>query len=193
MNAPTNAPTNAPMNAPGRLGRLLAAVPEAAKDIRLNLQAVLGPSSLTPAQAWGVAAAAALTTRSPELRDAVLADAGQQVGAAVVEDAIAAAALMAMNNVFYRFRHLVGRPGYEHKPPRLRMQRLQQPATNALDFELMALAVSALNGCAACVQAHERVVQQGGLGEDQVQDAVRIAAVVNAAATALASSRPAVA
>ena len=175
------------------LNRVLAALPEAAKDIRLNLPAVLQSAVLTPAQAWGVAAAAALATRAPELVAAVVADAERAAGAAVVEDAVAAASLMAMNNVFYRFRHLVGRPEYEQKPPRLRMQRLQKPATSATDFELMALAVSALNGCAACVQAHERVVTKGGLSEDHVVDAIRIAAVVNAAATALASTRPAVA
>jgi len=175
------------------LNRLLMALPEAAKDIRLNLPAVLQSSHLTPAQAWGVAAAAALATRSPELRDAVFADGDKAVGAAVLDDAVAAASLMAMNNVYYRFRHLVARPEYDQKPPRLRMQRLQKPATSALDFELMALAVSALNGCATCVQAHERVVTKGGMTEDQVHDAVRIAAVVNAAATALASTRPAVA
>jgi len=175
------------------LQKLLAALPEPAKDIKLNLPAVLQSAVLTPAQAWGVAAAAAITTRAPELIAAVLADAEAAVGAAVVDDAQAASSLMAMNNVFYRFRHLVGSSEYEQKPPRLRMQRLQKPATDAATFELMALAVSALNGCGVCVQAHERVVTKGGLNEDHVHDAVRIAAVVNATATALASCRPAVA
>ena len=127
------------------------------------------------------------------LRDAVLADAEAAAGAAVVEDAVAAASLMAMNNIYYRFRHLVGRPEYEQKPPRLRMQRLQKPATNAADFELMALAVSAIHGCAVCVQSHERVVTQGGLTQDQVHDAIRIAAVLHGVAVALGSVRAAVA
>jgi alkyl hydroperoxide reductase subunit D len=92
---------------------------------------------------------------------------------------------MAMNNVYYRFRHMVGKPSYEAKPARLRMQRIAKPATNKADFELFCLAVSAINGCEVCIRSHEAVVIDGGLTEDQVVDAVRIAAVVNAAAVAL--------
>jgi alkyl hydroperoxide reductase subunit D len=92
---------------------------------------------------------------------------------------------MAMNNVYYRFRHMVGKPAYSQKPARLRMQRIAQPLTSKVDFELFCLAVSAVNGCEACVKSHEQVVIEGGLGEEHVHDAVRIAAVVNAAAVAL--------
>jgi len=91
---------------------------------------------------------------------------------------------MAMNNVYYRFRHMVGKPAYEQIPPRLRMQRLAAPAGDRLDFELFALAVSAVNGCATCVQAHERVVTESGSSPQHVNDAIRIAATVHAAATA---------
>jgi alkyl hydroperoxide reductase subunit D len=92
---------------------------------------------------------------------------------------------MAMNNVYYRFRHMVGKPVYGEKPAGLRMNRLVQPATNRTDFELMALAVSALNGCEMCVRAHEKTVTEGGLTPDHVNDAVRIAATIYAAAVAL--------
>ena len=162
-------------------------LPEAAKDIRLNLQAVLQGGPLTPAQRWGTAIAAALAARSPRLRDALLAEARREVDEAVIEDARAAAAVMAMNNVYYRFRHMVGKPGYSQMPPRLRMQRIAQPATSKLDFELFCLAVSAINACEACVKAHEKVVVEGGLTEEHVHDAVRIAAVVHAAAVGLES------
>jgi lipoyl-dependent peroxiredoxin subunit D len=160
-------------------------LPEAAKDIRLNLQAVLQPGLLSPAQRWGVAVASAIASRHPELADAVVREAAAEVEAAVIEDARAAAALMAMNNVYYRFRHVVGKPSYAEKPARLRMNRLAQPAASKLDFELMALAVSAINGCEACVRAHEKVVVDGGLTEDHVNDAVRLAATLQAAAVAL--------
>jgi alkyl hydroperoxide reductase subunit D len=160
-------------------------IPDAAKDIRLNLQGVMGPGSLTPAQRWGVAIATAVASRSPELVRAVVADARQEVDDAVVEDAFAAASLMAMNNVYYRFRHLVGKPTYGHRPARLRMNRMVQPATSKVDFELVSLAVSAVNGCGTCVQSHEDVVIKHGLTEDQVHDAVRIAATIHAAAVAL--------
>ena len=103
----------------------------------------------------------------------------------MVEDAKAAAALMGMNNVYYRFRHLVGREEYAQKPARLRMQRIAQVATNKADFELFCLAVSAINGCETCIRSHEQVVREGGLNEDQVNDAIRIAATFHGAAVAL--------
>ena len=162
-----------------------SALPEAARDIRVNLQTVLTGGSLSPAQAWGIAAACAIAARNKHLREAILSDAAAEAGEAMVEDARAAAVLMGMNNVYYRFRHMVGRPGYAQKPPRLRMQRLAQPATGKADFELLCLAVSSINGCEACLRAHEQVVREAGLSEDQVHDAVRIAAVVHAAAIAL--------
>src|SRR5690349_9325687 len=164
---------------------LRTSIPDVARDIRLNLQSVLQPGTLTAAQRWGVAIASAVATRNVALRDAVIADAGAEVGADVIDDAIAAASLMAMNNVYYRFRHLVGKPSYSQLPARLRMNRLARPATNKLDFELFSLAVSAINGCETCVRAHEKVVIDGGLSEDHVHDAVRIAATVQAAAVAL--------
>ncbi len=151
------------------LEQLRGAIPDAAKDIRLNLQAVLRGGALSEGQRWGVAAAAAVTA----------------AGADVVEDAKAAVSLMAMNNVYYRFRHMVGKPIYGEKPAGLRMNRLMQPATNRTDFELMALAVSAINGCEMCVRAHEKTVTEGGLTPDHVNDAVRIAATIYAAAVAL--------
>jgi lipoyl-dependent peroxiredoxin subunit D len=160
-------------------------LPEAAKDIKLNLQTVLQDGTLSPAQRYGVAIASAIAARNAELRDALLADAPAEALPAVVEDAKAAAAVMAMNNVYYRFRHMVGKPSYADKPARLRMNRLVQPASNKLDFELFALAVSAINGCESCVRAHEQAVVAGGMTEDQVNDAVRIAATVNAAAVSL--------
>lgn len=175
------------------LEQLRAAIPDAAKDIRLNLQAVLRGGSLSEPQRWGVAAAAAVAARQPRLREAVLAAASTAAGAAVVEDARAAASLMAMNNVYYRFRHMVGKPIYGEKPAGLRMNRLMQPATNRVDFELMSLAVSAINGCETCVRAHEKTVTDGGLTADQVNDAVRIAATIYAAAVALEAGETAVA
>jgi len=164
------------------------ALPEPARDTKLNLQAVLQPGApgpLTPAQRWGVAVATAAAARNAALLDAVLRDAAAEVDAAVIDDALAAASLMAMNNVYYRFRHMVGKPSYSEKPARLRMNRLVKPATSKVDFELFSLAVSAVNGCETCVRSHEQVVTQGGLSEDAVHDAVRIAAVVHAAAVSL--------
>lgn len=172
------------------LQQLVAGLPDTAKDVRLNLTLVLQQSTLSPSQRFGTALAVAYASRSPALVSALQVAAGDQLPAAVAADAQAAAALMAMNNVYYRFRHMVGKPDYEALPARLRMQRLAAPAGDKVDFELFALAVSAVNGCATCVQAHERVVAAGGLSAAQVHDAVRIAAVVHATATALSWSLP---
>lgn len=168
------------------LAALRERLPEAAKDIKLNLQSVLSSGgALTQGQRWGVAAAAALAARHPSLSRAVLAEARREAGDAVVDDALAAAALMGMNNVFYRFKHRIGKASYQEKPARLRMNRLVKPLTNKLDFELFSLAVSAINDCESCVRAHEQAVVDGGLSEDAVIDATRIAATIHAAAVAL--------
>jgi alkyl hydroperoxide reductase subunit D len=170
------------------LDELRALLPDAAKDVRLNLPAVLGAGSLAPEQRWGVAIAAALAARHPALARALIAAA--EAPPAVVEDARAAAALMAMTNVYYRFKHLVDQPAYADLPARLRMNRLGQPASTKVNLELFSLAVSALAGCEVCIQSHERAVVAAGLTPEQVHDAIRIAATVNAAATALVEAAP---
>jgi alkyl hydroperoxide reductase subunit D len=167
------------------LESLKSAIPDSAKDLRLNLGAVLEPGTLNEAQVWGVAVACAIASRNPQLKAAVLEDAQAKVSPEVVEDAKAAAALMGMNNVYYRFRHLVGKDEYAHKPARLRMLRIAQPATNKTDFELLCLAVSTINGCESCIRSHEKVVIEGGLTADHVNDAVRIAATMHGVAVAL--------
>jgi lipoyl-dependent peroxiredoxin subunit D len=168
------------------LEALRASLPEEAKDVKLNLQTVLQGGSLADAQRWGVAIAAAVSTRDRRLVDALVEGASAAgVPAATISDAKAAAVVMGMNNVFYRFRHLIGTESYAERPPRLRMNRLAQPAGNKVDFELFALGVSAINACETCVRAHEHVVLEGGMTEEHVHDAVRIASTVQAAAVAL--------
>jgi alkyl hydroperoxide reductase subunit D len=163
------------------LKHLADTFPDAAKDIRLNLQAVLSDGSLTPRQRFGVAYACAVACRSRALCEALAHDAGDALDESVIDDAQAAAALMAMNNVFYRFRHIVGKPSYSGVPARLRMNRIAQPKTSKAEFELMCLAVSAINHCETCVRSHEKAVVEGGLNEANVVDAIRIAATIAAA------------
>ncbi len=167
--------------------KVRAALPDAARDIGLNLQSVLEGGTLSPAQRWGTAVAAAITARNPQLRHALVQDGAEHLAGGTLDDAVAAAVLMGMNNVFYRFRHQIGKATYSERPARLRMTRIAKPASNKLDLELFALAVSAINGCEACVRAHEKVVLDGGLTEEHVLDAVRIAATVQATAVALES------
>ncbi len=160
-------------------------LPDLAKDIKLNLQAVMTDSTLSVEQRWGVALASAQACGNAELRDATLADARKLAGEEIVQDATAAAVLMAMNNIYYRFRHMVGKEAYAAKSPRLRMNRMNQVTTTKANFELFSLAVSAIHGCEMCVRSHEEVVVAAGITMDQVNDTVRIAAVFHAVASAL--------
>ena len=158
-------------------------IPDHAKDVRLNIGSVLSRSSLEPEAALGVALAAAYAAKCKPIVDAIRSSGG--MSEAETTGALSAAALMGMNNVYYRFRHIIGKDSYSEKPARLRMMRLKQAATNQPDLELFCLAVSAVNNCEACTRSHEAVVLEGGLTEDHVHDAVRIAATINAAAVAL--------
>jgi lipoyl-dependent peroxiredoxin subunit D len=163
-------------------------LPDELKDIRLNLSSVLAGENLSPAQALGVALAAAAFVRCRPLVEAISADlraADAATAAPLVSDAVAAAGLMAMNTVYYRFRHMVGKESYGARPPRLRMSRMAQPATGKADFELMSLGCAALAGCELCIQNHEASLVHLGMSEEACHDAVRIAAVVNAAACGL--------
>lgn len=168
-----------------QIEKLRDVLPDAAKDTRLNLQSVFQSTTLTVEQLWGTAVAAAIATRNGEVAKAVFADALGKVDANVIEDAKAAASLMAMNNVYYRFRHMVGKESYSTKPARLRMNWIARPLGSKVDFELFCLAVSAINGCEMCIRSHEEVVIKGGLSEEQVHDAVRVAATIQATAVSL--------
>lgn len=168
-----------------RLKTLFGTIPDAAKDIKLNVQSVLSDGALEEKQRFGIAIACAHVARNESLKEALLTDASGILDDAWIEDAKAAAALMAMNNVFYRFRHMIGKPSYGAIPAKLRMQRLANPATTKLDFELLSIAVSAIHGCEMCVRAHEKSLLELGASEAQVNDAVRIAATIYAAAIAL--------
>lgn len=173
----------------GALNELLQTLPEEAKDLRLNLQSLLADGALSREQRLGTALACAYAVRSPQLARALLAEHsfGNSAGLSPAwqSDARAAAALMGMNNVFYRFRHLVGKESYASLPARLRMNRMAAVQTTKLDFELMSLAVSAIGGCGVCIASHERALIEGGLSEAQVLEAVRLAAVVQGLGTAL--------
>lgn len=164
---------------------LRGAVPEAAKDLRLNLERLLEEETLAAPVRYGVALAAAYASRSEVLRAQVLEAGADLLTPELIEDARAAAAIMGMNNVYYRFRHFLQDKEYARLPARLRMNRLAQPATTKATLELLSLAVSAINGCELCVVSHEQVLRQEGLSADEVHAAARIAAVIHGLAVAL--------
>jgi alkyl hydroperoxide reductase subunit D len=158
-----------------------------AKDIRLNIGTVLttdGAPDLTASQIFGIALASAYATRSPAVIEAVKAEAGEALPEAERAAAKAAATVMAMNNVYYRFAHLVSDKDYAKLPAKLRMNIIGAPGIAKADFELYSLAVSAINGCGMCMDAHVNEVTKAGITKIGVQSTIRIASVVNAAAQA---------
>lgn len=166
---------------------LKGALPEFAKDIKLNLGSLVTTSSLGEQQLWGTLLACAVATKSPRVITEVAAEAVDNLSAEAFRAAKAAAAIMAMNNVYYRSMHLIGDETYATMPARLRMTVIGNPGVDKVDFELWCLAVSAVNGCGRCLESHESVLRQSGMPREQVQEAVRIAAVVNAVAAVLES------
>ncbi|MBI1273717.1 MAG: alkyl hydroperoxide reductase [Alphaproteobacteria bacterium] len=163
-------------------------LPDFAKDIRLNLGSVLGADGapdLTEAQIFGIALASACATRCEGVIAAIAGEAQGKIDEATVQAAHAAATIMAMHNVYYRSTHLAGDEEIRKMPARLRMNVIGQPGIAKADFEMMCLAVSAINGCGMCMESHTHEVTKAGLSKAAVQSAVRIAAVVNAAAQAL--------
>ena len=164
-------------------------LPSFAQDIKINLGNVLNSedSPLDQLVRYRIGLASAYATRNVSIAQAI-EQSGRELGLidADVHAAKLAATLMAMNNVYYRFLHLAHEPELQKLPARLRMQGLVTPGISKLDFELMSLAVSAINGCGMCIEAHNREVLKHDVGVSGLQEVARIAAVVHGAAQGLA-------
>jgi lipoyl-dependent peroxiredoxin subunit D len=160
-------------------------LPEHARDLKLNLAALAAETVLDEEKKAGTFIASAIASRNAEVIRAVREEFGPCMVPEALRAAQAAAAVMAMNNIYYRFTHLVESEEYARLPAKLRMNAMANPGTSKENFELWSLAVSAVNGCGKCLTAHERVLRAAGVGAEQVQAAVRIAAVVHAVAVTL--------
>ncbi len=164
---------------------LRARLPDFCKDVRLNLSALANEEILPGPTKWGLALACAIASRNAEVREAFAAEAAERLTPLAQDAARAAAAIMAMNNVYYRAVHLAANKEYAEMPARLRMNVIGSPGVPKSDFELWCLAVSAINGCGACVDSHEKVVRDAGASAEAVHAALRYAAIVQSAAVAL--------
>jgi alkyl hydroperoxide reductase subunit D len=160
-------------------------LPEYAKDLKLNLSTLAAETVLDEEKKAGTFVAAAIASRNAEVIRAALVEFGPKLEPAALKAAQAAAAIMAMNNVYYRFVHLIEAEEYGKLPAKLRMNAMANPGTAKENFELWSLAVSAVNGCGKCLVAHERILREAGVTTEQIQAAVRIAAVVHAVAATL--------
>lgn len=165
------------------LNELLDTVPAYAKDLKLNMSSLLQQQELTEQQIWGTVVASAIASRNPQVTETVLADAAAHLTPQALEAAKGAAAVMGMNNVYYRFQHLAKNPKYATLPARLRMNILRTHGVDVADFELWCTAVSAINGCGLCVDSHEQVLRSKGITEETILAAVRLASVIHGLAT----------
>ncbi|MDD9901138.1 MAG: carboxymuconolactone decarboxylase family protein [Alphaproteobacteria bacterium] len=168
---------------------LKEALPDFAKDIRLNLSAVLKTdpnSGLSQEQVHGIALSAAYATQHPAIITALEGETAGTLSDAEKNAAKAAATVMAMNNVYYRFIHLAKDQELAQMPAGLRMNVIGNPGIEKATFELYSLGVSAINGCGMCIESHTAAVQRESISKAGVQHCVRIAAVITAAAQALA-------
>jgi alkyl hydroperoxide reductase subunit D len=168
------------------LESLKTALPDYARDLKLNLGSLAAEPGLTEQQRAGTFAAAAYASRNADVIRALLAEFEPKLSPEALGAARAAAAIMGMNNIYYRFVHMMGEASdYKTLPAKLRMNVIGKPGVEKVDFELWSLAVSAVNGCGMCVEAHEHELRKGGMTAEQIQAAVRIAAVVHAVAVTI--------
>jgi alkyl hydroperoxide reductase subunit D len=168
---------------------LLSAIPDYAKDLKLNLSVLLKQPELTEQQIWGTAVASAIASRSADLTRAILAEAQMHLSTEAMNAAKSASAIMGMNNIYYRFHHLSGNEAYSSIPARLRMNAIRTHGSDPVDFELWCTAVSAINGCGTCVASHEKNLREKGMREESIIAAVRIASVIHAIAAVLDAER----
>lgn len=158
-------------------------LPDFAKDIRLNVGSLLNDAALSDQRKYGLLLTTAHGTGYKPLVDAAEAEAEGKLSPEAANAARAAAAVMAMNNVYYRFTHLASNKEYATLPAKLRMNVIGNPGIDKADFELFSLAVSAQNGCGMCIDSHEKVLQQHGVNAEIIQTAARVASVMTAVAT----------
>lgn len=159
-------------------------IPDYAKDIKLNLSTLAAEETLNQQQLWGTFLVCALAGRNETVIREISTAAAQILDASAFTAAKAAAAIMAMNNVYYKFVGMMG-DDYRTMPAKLRMNVIAAPGVDKVDFELWSTAVSAMNGCQFCVKAHEKTLLAHEVTREQIQAAVRIAAVVHAASAIL--------
>lgn len=168
------------------MDHLIDSLPEYAKDLKLNYSSLVRQDqTLTDAQRWGTIVACAMASRNQRLIGEAIAEAVSKVPQNVVDGAKAAAAIMGMNNVYYRYLHSVGNEKYRTMRAGLRMNVLRTHGVEHADFELWCTAVSSINGCQACMDSHEKSVREKGLSEEHILQAIRIAAIMNGIGTVL--------
>lgn len=159
-----------------------------AKDIKLNLSSILKTnpeSSLAENQILAIALSCAYTTKNSDVVEFVLGQAEGKISEEEINASKAASTIMAMNNIYYRFTHLVSDKDYLKMPAKLRMNIIGNPGVDKIDFELYSLAVSAINGCGLCIDSHVKQLINSNIDKSTIAHTIRISSVINATAQVL--------
>lgn len=166
------------------IDNLKEALPEYAKDLKLNLGSLARTTVLNDEQLWGTLLASAAATRNATVLREIADEAADNLSAEAYNAALGAASIMGMNNVFYRGRGFLGGK-YDDLRPGLRMNIIGNPGVDKVNFELWSMAVSAINGCEHCVAAHENVVREGGVEREAIFEALKAGSIVQGVAQAI--------
>lgn len=167
---------------------LKTALPEYAKDLKLNLGSITRSTVLDDEQLWGTLLSCAAATRNTQVLTEIGAEAADNLSAEAYHAALAAASIMGMNNVFYRGRgFLEGQ--YDDLRAGLRMNVIANPGADKVNFELWCLAVSSINGCSHCVVAHERTLREAGVSREAVLESLKAAAIIAGVAQAMTTAQ----
>ena len=158
------------------------------KDLKINTGNVLNNNQHLNAKEAALLALAVAVNEKFDLLKVAFTRRALQAGAtdAAVAEVIACASLMNTNNIFYRFRHFMQKDSYNNQPAGIKMSIMMNPVTGKEFFELLSLALSAVNGCEMCVRSHEESVLKHGSSESRVFEAVKLAAVIKGLITVLA-------
>ncbi|OLY90825.1 alkyl hydroperoxide reductase subunit D [Cnuella takakiae] len=168
------------------LKALAAADSKYLRDLKINVTNALGAETLSRKEAYLLAVAVAANEKNVVLQDAFTASAvANGASDKEVAEAIACTSLLNANNVYYRFRHFMHEEFYNNAQAGIRMSIMAQPVLGKEFFELVSLAISALNGCELCVTSHEKTLVGHGTAKQRIHDAVRLAAVLKSLAVLL--------
>ncbi len=149
------------------------------RDLKINVQNSLNSTQLTKKESLLIALSVSVNEKNAKLEQ-IFSTLAMEQGATEAElaEVYACTSLLSINNVFYRFRHYVGKDYYSQQPAGIKMTVMGNSVLGKEFFELLSLCVSAVNGCEACVKSHEASILNHGASEARVYDAIRAAAMI---------------
>ncbi|MDS1113527.1 alkyl hydroperoxide reductase [Gordonia westfalica] len=169
------------------IDNLKEALPEYAKDLKLNLGSISRTTALNEEQLWGTLLSTAAATQNAKVLTEIADEAADILSAEAYNAALGAASIMGMNNVFYRGRGFLDGK-YDDLRPGLRMNIIGNPGVDKAAFELWSFAVSSINGCGHCVAAHENTLREAGVDREAILEALKVASIVTGVAQAIATT-----